>query len=107
MARIRKPKTPARVVKKRPKPASTLAQASRRLLQVLRRRGWSVRLASGSRKLLPPAVAKRYPQLPEDVETFSVRSSSVSARKIAYGFSRPTTSRGSAARAGAGTTWSA
>ena len=36
----------------------------------MRNRGWTVRLASGSREPLPPAVAARYPNLPSDVRRF-------------------------------------
>jgi len=40
------------------------------LLEALGRRGWTVRRATGSRELLPPAVASRYASLPAEVLRF-------------------------------------
>ena len=40
------------------------------LLEVLSRRGWTVRTAPRSRELLPPAIAARYVGLPTEVLTF-------------------------------------
>src|SRR5688572_16482461 len=57
-------------VTSRPIPPPTPARAKQKLLQILRRRGWSVRPAARARKLLAAAIAKRYPRLPADVEAF-------------------------------------
>lgn len=66
----RKLKVRVRVTTRRPTPPPTPARARRKLLQILRRRGWTVKLVSGARKLLPAAIAKRYPAIPADVEAF-------------------------------------
>ena len=56
--------------KKRPAATSPLMTRRRTLLDVLRRSGWTIRLAKGSRKLLPPPIADRYPTIAPDVERF-------------------------------------
>jgi len=70
MAAPPKPKARIRAAKTRSTPTSTLTAESRRVLQVLRRRGWSVQLASAPQKLLPAGVGKRYRSIPADVEAF-------------------------------------
>ena len=55
------------------------------LLEALRQRGWTVRLASGPRQLLPAAVAARYHEVPSDVLQFlSVLESCCSPDETAW-----------------------
>ncbi len=70
MTQRRKLKVRVRPGKQQPTPTSTPTRRKRNLLQILRRRGWSVELAASVGKLLPATLAKRYPILPAGVEAF-------------------------------------
>ena len=65
-----KRKSRSSAAKKRSTPTPTSTLGHRRLIKVLRQRGWVVKSASDSRKLLPAAVAKRYQSIPAGVEEF-------------------------------------